>query len=260
MKLRPDDAPLVHCITNPIAIKMSANAILALGRRPIMVEHPEEVKEITQTAAAVCVNLGNITDVRIKSISKSVKTAKKCGAPVVMDLVGVSCSKLRKRLALKLLKKYPVSVIKGNYSEIFAMWEKEYTGSGVDAEQGLSEKCVRAAAAALAEKYRCTVLASGKTDIIADGVQVIYIKNGCPALAEITGTGCMLGAICACFLTEADALTAATYAAAVLGICGEKSGGGNGSFEVGLMDNLSEITEEEIEKNMKKEVEYIEKI
>ena len=94
---------------------------------------------------------------------------------MVMDLVGVSCSKLRKRLALKLLKKYPVSVIKGNYSEIFAMWEKEYTGSGVDAEQGLSEKCVRAAAAALAEKYRCTVLASGKTDIIAAPVPPVFL-------------------------------------------------------------------------------------
>lgn len=39
--------PLIHCITNPISINQCANAILALGGRPIMAEHPQEVAEIT---------------------------------------------------------------------------------------------------------------------------------------------------------------------------------------------------------------------
>ena len=37
---------------------------LLLGGRPIMAEHPEEVEEITKTADALMLNLGNITDVR----------------------------------------------------------------------------------------------------------------------------------------------------------------------------------------------------
>ena len=41
--------PLVHCITNPISIHQCANAILAIGARPIMAEHPAEVQEITFT-------------------------------------------------------------------------------------------------------------------------------------------------------------------------------------------------------------------
>ena len=44
--------PLIHCITNPISINQCANAILAIGARPIMAEHPLEVQEITETAAA----------------------------------------------------------------------------------------------------------------------------------------------------------------------------------------------------------------
>ena len=260
MKLRPDDTPLIHCITNPISIKMCANAILALGRRPMMAEHPKEVKEITQTADAVCVNLGNITDVRMKSIKISVKTAEKHGIPVVVDVVGVACSKLRRKFAEKLLKKYSASIIKGNYSEILAMYDKTYKSSGVDADKKADIDSVKRTSMTLARKYGCVVLASGKTDIITDGKQVVYIKNGCEALANITGSGCALGAVCACFLTEADALEAATYAAALWGICGELSGGGIGSFEVGLMNKLSEISEDEIEKNIKKEVEYIEKI
>ncbi len=259
MKLRPDDTPLIHCITNPISIKMSANAILALGRRPIMAEHPKEVKEITQTASAVCVNLGNITDVRIKSIKISMKAAEKHGIPVVVDAVGVACSRIRRRFALKLLEKYSAAIIKGNYSEILAMYDKTYASSGVDADKATDTESVKRASLELANKYNCVVLVSGETDIITDGRQVVYIQNGCPSLAKITGSGCALGTICACFLTEMGALDAATYAAAVLGICGEHSCGGNGSFEVRLMDKLSEITEEKIEKNIKKEVEYIEK-
>lgn len=60
--------PLIHCITNPISINDCANLILAAGGRPIMAEHPGEVAEITATAAALAVNLGNITDVRMESM------------------------------------------------------------------------------------------------------------------------------------------------------------------------------------------------
>ena len=52
--------PLIHCITNPIAMNQSANAILALGARPIMAEHPLEVGEITETAQGLLLNFGNI--------------------------------------------------------------------------------------------------------------------------------------------------------------------------------------------------------
>ena len=72
-----EEKPLIHCITNPISINQCANAILALGALPIMAEHPKEVKEITRRADALLLNLGNITDARIKSIKLSLKTAKK---------------------------------------------------------------------------------------------------------------------------------------------------------------------------------------
>ena len=39
--------PLIHCITNPISINQCANGILAIGARPMMAEHPKEVREIT---------------------------------------------------------------------------------------------------------------------------------------------------------------------------------------------------------------------
>ena len=76
------DHSLIHCITNPISINSCANAVLAIGARPIMAEHPEEVAEITETAGALMLNLGNITDARMESIRIAARTAKRGNIPV----------------------------------------------------------------------------------------------------------------------------------------------------------------------------------
>ena len=80
-----DRRPLIHCITNPISINQCANAVLAAGARPIMAEHPAEVKEITESADALVLNLGNITDVRMESMEIALRAAKEKGIPVVLD-------------------------------------------------------------------------------------------------------------------------------------------------------------------------------
>ena len=65
--------PLIHCITNPISINQCANAILTLGAKPIMAEHPKEVCEITFASDALMLNIGNITDARMESIFLSLE-------------------------------------------------------------------------------------------------------------------------------------------------------------------------------------------
>ena len=63
------EAPLIHCITHPIVVNDCANAVLALGARPIMAEHPEEAASIAQIARSLTVSLGNITDAPVLRIS-----------------------------------------------------------------------------------------------------------------------------------------------------------------------------------------------
>ena len=65
-KVLKEKHPLIHCITNPISINQCANAILAVGARPMMAEHPAEVSVITGNAGAVLLNLGNLTDGRME--------------------------------------------------------------------------------------------------------------------------------------------------------------------------------------------------
>ncbi len=237
--------PIIHCITNPISINQCANAILSLGARPTMAEHPKEVKKITLSASALLINLGNITDARKKSFNISAEVASKRRIPIVIDLVGISGSEYRRKLAKKLIRKN-MAIIKGNYSEIFSFCNSKYHYAGVDCDKALTAEKIINCAANLAKKEKCVVLASGKSDIVTDGKNVCIINNGCSQLAAVTGTGCMLGAICATFLSVASAFESATLACTLLGICGEKAetNNGNGTFLLNLLDNLSKTNEE----------------
>ena len=193
--------PLIHCITNPIAMNQSANAVLALGARPIMAEHPLEVEEITETADALLLNLGNISDVRMESMRKSIRVANRRGIPVVLDLVGIACSKLRKDFAIELLDSARVDVLKGNYSEIVSLFDDSYTTDGVDLGVVPDENTIIEGMQAVAKRYDTIALATGKEDIIVDKDAVLKVDGGCEQLSEITGTGCMLGAVIATALS-----------------------------------------------------------
>lgn len=250
-KLR-EEKPLIHCITNPISINQCANAVLAVGARPMMAEHPKEVREITETAGALMLNLGNITDARLASMQISAQTASKKGIPILLDAVGTACSKLRRDYVCEMFKTVMPTVIKGNYSEINALYHETYRSSGVDTDAALDVRALDAVAVELARTYHTVILASGKVDIVTNGTRLIHIKNGTPQLAEITGTGCMLGALAASYLSVKPDMDAAITACVMLGICGQlaETDRGSGSFMVNLMDALSTMKSTDIEQLM----------
>lgn len=253
--------PIIHCITNPISINQCANGVLAIGARPIMAEHPQEVCEITKSADALVLNLGNITDARVESIRISSKTAQENQIPFIIDTVGVACSELRRNFFNEILKEVTPTAIKGNYSEIYALYDEQYNSAGVDVDKALTTEEICEISVGLANRYNTVVLASGEIDIVTDGKTVAYCYNGTPQLAQITGTGCLLGALCGCFLSVEKSINALVTACAVLGICGQisETEKGNGSFLVNLMDNLTVLSDLQVEGFLNIEVKYNEK-
>jgi hydroxyethylthiazole kinase len=191
--------PLIHCITNPISINQCANAILAVGGRPMMAEHPLEVAEITQTAQSLLLNLGNITDIRMEAIRVSGQTAAETGIPIVLDAVGIACSRLRRDFLRELLSTVTPTVIKGNYSEIYALYQDGYRATGVDADPTLEITAMDRCAVTLSREKSTMILASGKVDILTDGMRLVHIRNGTAQLSSVTGTSSS---------TEASSITA----------------------------------------------------
>ena len=252
--------PLIHCITNPISVNQCTNAILAVGARPMMAEHPKEVSEITRTAQALMLNLGNITDARMESILISAKTAQEEGIPFLLDVVGIACSSLRREYVNNLLNTAMPTVVKGNYSEIQALYRDSYRSSGVDADSSLEIHTIDHAAISLSRSLGTVILASGKVDIVTDGNRLYHIHNGTPQLAQITGTGCLQGAVCAAYLSAKPDLEAVVTGCAVVGICGElaQTDRGTGTFLCNLMDTLSTLTDLDVEQKLKLEAINIE--
>lgn len=232
---------LIHCITNPISINQVANAILALGARPVMAEHPQEAEEITSTASSLLLNLGNITDVRMESMKISLKTAGSRGIPVTLDVCGAACSSLRKAFIRELLSEGRITVIKGNFSEILALTDDNYSASGVDAEYNTDEERIRSAVLSLAEDTGAIVVATGRKDLVGSAGTITEVTGGSDQLSSVTGTGCMSGAVIATFLAREVSADSVISACRYFKRCGEEAetAEGPGTFMAGLMDCLA---------------------
>ena len=246
-----ENNPLIHCITNTVTINDCANALLAIGARPVMAEHPGEVAEFTAAADALLINMGTITASKIEAMRISVGTAKEKGIPYVLDCVGAMSSSVRKALISELIKINTPALIKGNASEIEAVMGGRSKASGVDSDEQTDYN----GAIEAARRLGTVIMVTGASDFITDGTQSAVILNGTPTLSCVTGTGCMLGCIAAALAAENKPFTAAKYSAAIMGICGERAdnGCGTGTFRVRLMDELSLITDEIITRNIKEQ-------
>jgi hydroxyethylthiazole kinase len=255
-----EKSPLIHCITNPISINGCANIVLATGAKPIMAEHPREVEEITNTSCALAVNLGNITDIRMEAMMKSGILARDKNIPIIIDLVGVGCSKLRLNYAIEFIEKCKPNIIKGNMSEIKAILGVESFSVGIDVgkEDEIKKDNIDACieyGKKLSNNTNSIVVITGIKDIITDGTQVYIVKNGHEMLANITGTGCMLNTLIASYMSTKEILKSAILGVLMMTIAGELSAKERGSatFMTKLLDNVYTMTEDDFIKYAKYE-------
>ena len=257
--------PLVQCITNFVTVNDCANIILAAGGSPTMASHPLEVEEaVCQVQALVC-NLGAIDNV--DSMIVAGKEANRLGTPVILDPVGAGGTQLRRDAAKLLLDEVHFTAIRGNASEIRYLAGQQTTGSGVDVSDldEITEENIDTAvsmAAELSQKLRTVIAISGKIDVITNGNEICILRNGCPTMARITGSGCMLtsliGAFCGAF---DDPFLAVCSAMAAMGVCGEladakriRNGTGNATFRNDLIDAVFNLTEEQLKRGVRYEL------
>ena len=238
--------PLVHSITNLVVTNSTANALLALGASPAMVEGVEEVAEFAAIAGALVINLGTMDAGRAASMRLAAEAARAAGTPWVLDPVAVGALSYRSQVAVDLLAFSP-AVVRGNASEIIALARLSGTvqgaatgGRGVDSI--VQAEAALDAAQALARTHRCVVVASGATDYVTDGRRTIGVNNGHTMMTRVTGLGCTATALIgACLAVTPDALTAAVAGMVFTGLAGEMAAElapGPGSLQVSLIDAL----------------------
>lgn len=235
--------PLVHNITNFVVMNFTANALLSLGASPVMAHAPEEVEEMAALAGALVINIGTLSTPWVDSMFLAARAAQKRSIPIVLDPVGAGATRFRTETARRLLDELPITVVRGNASEILALGGDTTGTRGVDAVHGA--EAARSVASELAERRNTVVAVTGVEDFVTDGLRGYIISNGHALMGRVTGTGCAASAITGAFCAvEPDALMAVTGALVTFGLAGERAARSNprpGTFQTLLLDALDEI-------------------
>lgn len=240
-------APLVQCLTNRVVSTISANALLAVGASPAMVDNPHEAAQFAAVASAVLVNTGTPDDGTVAAMRLAVVAAAEHGRPWVLDPVAVGPLAFRTALAVDLLGHRP-AVVRGNASEVIALeaaagGRDALGGRGTDATSGVEEALE--AARALARRTGGAVAVSGEVDLVTDGERVVRVGGGDALLTRTTGAGCALGAVVAAYAAVvADPLVAAVAAHAHVALAAEVAAAacqGPGSFAFRWLDALDGV-------------------
>lgn len=241
--------PLVHNITNFVAMDLAANALLAIGASPLMAHAREEVAEVVELAGALTLNMGTFSPAWIEAAELAAGEAKRLGKPWVLDPVGVGATVFRRDNGRRLVRVGP-TLVRGNASEIRALAGiADSGGKGVDSID--SVESAAEAADALARRLGCVVAVTGAVDRVTDGRRVATVANGHPMMTRITALGCSLTAVSgACLAVEPDPFLATVHALALVGVAGEqaaKTAAGPGSLRVGYLDRLYALRPEELD-------------
>ncbi len=240
-----DRHPLVQCLTNTVSANFVANALLAVGASPAMVDNTQEAGLFAGIADAVLVNLGTPTDAQVESMRLAAEAAHAAGKPWVLDPIAAGALPWRGGIAAELLSHGP-AIIRGNASEIIGLAGLEGGGRGVDSSAD-SAAAVPAAAGLL--RHAAAVSASGAVDHavgrVGEQTVLIRIAGGSPLLPRVTATGCALGALAAAYAAVApDPFTGLVAAHVHFSVAAEiaaEHATRPGSFGVAFLDALDAV-------------------
>ena len=254
-------APLVHSITNLVAINFNANALLAAGASPVMAHAQDEVVDMVGIAQALVLNIGTLDPYWLESMRMALVAASARGIPVVLDPVGAGATPYRNQSIEQLLLSALPTVIRGNGSEIMSVAGVSVQTRGVESSASANNSLN--AAKSLVRRTQGVVCVSGQIDHVLDAQgRWVRLSNGHEWMTRITGVGCsasaLIGALCA---VQPDAWRATVAAMALLGVAGELAaekvmlrGAGVGSMQVALLDELQLLDQETFEQRLKMEL------
>ncbi len=254
-------SPLIHNITNYVTVNDCANMILASGASPIMADDKNEVEEITSVCGGLNINIGTLNSRTIEAMLLAGKKANELHHPILFDPVGAGASALRTETAFRLMEAIQFSVIRGNISEIKTLAGDFAATQGVDANiaDKVTDETLENAvlfAKAFAKKTGAIIAITGAIDIVCNGETAYIIRNGHPMMSSVTGTGCMLSALNAAYITaNPEAMLEATAAAVcAMGLAGElaykrlSDADGNSSYRNYIIDAIYNMTPDALAK------------
>ena len=249
-----ETSPLVHHLTNDVTTSETANVTLHWGGLPVMADAPAEAGDMAAGADAVVINTGTASVREVDAMIDAGQRANEAGVPVVLDPVGYGATPHRVASVGRLLDAVAFDVIKGNAGEIKGLAGEEATVRGVESVGETTG--VEDAARALADETGAVVVASGVSDVVADGDGAYELEVGHERMGTFVGSGCMLASTLgtmAALTGAADSPVASTTAAALVattayGLAGERAAErdpvGPASYRTAFMDAVASLADD----------------
>ncbi|WP_406945142.1 hydroxyethylthiazole kinase [Halobacillus sp. SY10] len=193
-----EQRPLIHHITNAVVMNFTANGLLAFGGSPIMANSKQEVAEVTRLSQGLLLNIGTLHENQVEAMILAGRAANEIGIPVVLDPVGAPATRYRSDVCQRILQEVKLTVIKGNAGELAHLVDQDVDTKGVDST---GEADAEAIVRLVAEKYQTGAVCTGEKDVGCIDRDVFVNETGHPLLAQITGSGCLLGSLLTASLT-----------------------------------------------------------
>ncbi len=242
-----DQSPLVHCITNYVAMNIAANVTLAAGASPAMIHAIEEVADFVPISGSLTINIGTLSAPWANAMYMAAKAANTATVPWLLDPVAHFATPYRSGVARELLNLKP-AILRGNASEIMALAGAGGDGKGVDSGDGVTD--AKTSAITLARDKACVTIVTGEQDFVTDGARHATIAGGDAIMPRVTALGCALTALTGGYAAVVPPLEAAVAALTHFAHAGEaasKQVNGPGSFVVAFLDALHAVQPGELD-------------
>jgi hydroxyethylthiazole kinase len=251
-----EQKPVVHHITNWVTIYDCANIVKVFGASPVMAHAREEAADMADIASALVLNIGTLRPDLVSSMKIAAGAANKKGVPVVLDVCGAGATQFRDDTCFELLSAVKIDVVKGNASEIAKIAGENVKTKGVDSTQ--VDKDLVYMARKLAACRECTVVVTGKEDIVTNGSKTYIIRNGDNMMAHVVGTGCMAASVIGTFCAvDKDYALASASGLVCYEVAAELAAGvskGPGTFKDNMFDSVFNLDGAVVDKMAKVQV------
>ncbi len=205
------ERPRVHCLTNFVAMQLTANLLLAAGAVPSMTMDAAEMPAFVESSRALLVNLGMLDPWRQAAIPAALDAAAGLDRPWVLDPVKVDRAPHRREFAADLLGRGPAVL-----------------------------RCNAVEAAMLEPGPHIVTAVTGATDAVRQGDRRTRLGGGTPLMDRVTAMGCAAsGLVAACLAVETDPYLATVSGLLVMKVAGAmaaEKAGGPGSFAPLFLD------------------------
>lgn len=199
LNLQKQKKPLIHCISNSISVRDLAQGILCYDGTPIIANFSEEAPDITSKCDCLLINLEDLSGAKVEAIEKSIRVARRKGIPVVLDIMGVDFSFLRKEIALRFINRYNISVVKGRVEEFKILTSSDDKLKNEDFKNLKLKENIEARVdlRSFSKRHNIILVVQCKDYYLTDGFSEFYIEGYQNEFSNILGTESILcGLIC----------------------------------------------------------------